>query len=166
MGQEGGGEGGEEFWIMSMKHAGLVIWLISGLFLALALSVGCATKTSDDDIETIQTKDVLKYLADPKNNTVLLDVRSSKKFDAGHLPGAVNIPLPMIVEADRRLANAKIIIVYGSGWTDYLSPAGTKKLIALGYQGVYDYRGGVELWRHDGHAIEKSPAASESFSGQ
>lgn len=131
------------------------------LILSLFWFAGCATTTSDDDIQTIQTKDVLNYLSDPKNQTVLLDVRTAKKFEAGHLPGAIHIPLPMIVENDRRLANAKIIIVYGSGWTDYLSPAGTKKLMALGYSGVYDYRGGVELWRHDGHAIEKSASAAE-----
>ncbi len=119
----------------------------------LALVPACSwwkVSTSDKDIKTITTSELRGLQAKEKDRVALVDVRPVAKHEAGHIPGSINIALPDIVEGDRRLGNAKVIVVYGSGYQDYLSPAAAKRLMALGYKNVHDYRGGVELWQDDG----------------
>ena len=137
-------------------------WLaVAGL--AAAMFVGCNGKpaTSDRDIRELSYRKLVQLL-DPETKdslfTVLVDVRSPARYAKGHLPGAVNIPLPTIQPGDLRLAEAKTIVVYARGWTDPLSGPGAKRLMAMGYENVYDFRGGVELWQSEGGALETSPA--------
>ena len=82
-----------------------------------------------------------------------LDTREPADFAAGHIPGALNIPLPELDRRDPRLAEATRILVYAQGYDSPLSPAAAKKLISLGYQNVYDFRGGAELWKAEGNEL-------------
>ena len=126
-------------------------------------------KTSDQDIKQVDYPQLIAMLQNQKPEdtgffdflqqkkagpTVLLDPRIERRFNEGHLPGAVNIPLPKLVADDANLANAQNIVVYGTGWTDYLSPAAAKRLMAMGYKNVYDFRGGIELWKAQGGRVE------------
>jgi rhodanese-related sulfurtransferase len=151
---------------------------LASFALLTALTLAACTdkpKTSDEDIKQVQYKQVLELLEhhqttknvfsfldkSKKGPTVLLDARPPARYDTGHLPGAINIPLPKILEGDPQLAEASAIIVYGSGWTDYISPATAKRLMALGYHNVYDFRGGVELWKAEGGNVESSQPATQ-----
>lgn len=151
----------------------LCVLCVSILLLA---SCNDKPKTSDEDIKMLQYKQVIEMLenqqppkegffsfinSDKRGPTVLLDPRTEARFAQGHLPGAINIPLPKILENDEKLANAKNIIVYGTGWNDYISPAAAKRLMALGYQNVYDFRGGVELWKAEGGKVESGAPATQ-----
>jgi rhodanese-related sulfurtransferase len=51
-----------------------------------------------DEVEAITRDDLLRRLR--RNDVVLVDVRPSEEFDAGHIDGAVSIPLD---EFDQRL---------------------------------------------------------------
>lgn len=132
----------------------LTAWM--GLSLLLAFAGGCANQitTSDQDIKTLTVEELKKYLEDTKKPAVLIDPRPEAKYAQGHLAGSVNIPLPQIVARDPRLGEASRIIVYASGWNDYLSTAAAKRMLALGYANVYDFRGGIELWQQTGGALE------------
>jgi len=129
---------------------------IGRLFLMLILLLcfgwvgGCEGKieVNDQDIEPVTYRQVKDMLAErEKRRVVLIDVRQPEAFDADHIPGAVNIPLAEIRRHDSRLAQAKTLVVYSKGWRDRLSLAAAKKLVALGYQNVRDYRGGLEDWQ-------------------
>ncbi|MCE9592260.1 MAG: rhodanese-like domain-containing protein [Planctomycetes bacterium] len=135
-------------------------------------------KVSDEDIKQIQYKDMVTMMQNkPRNKslfdvlgkgneaTVVLDPRPAKKFEQGHIPGAVNIPLPQIVAGHKDLAEAKNIIVYGTGWMDYSSPAAAKRLMAVGYHNVFDFRGGLELWKSEGGRVESAAAATQPVDG-
>lgn len=139
-------------------------FLIACFLLSAAMSLaGCdlfPTRTSDEDLLPIQTAELKAMLDDEKSAVALIDVRTPARYQKEHLPGAVNIPLPDMAANDARLANAKNIVVYGSGWTDPLSRAGAKRLLAIGYKNVYDYRGGLELWKSDGHRTIVDPNAA------
>jgi len=112
--------------------------------------VGCLgeTKTSDEDIEVIRYEEVQAAMA--KAETVVIDVRTTKAYNKGHIPGAMSVPLPTIRGNDSRLTGARKIIVYAGGWTDPLSVAGAKRLIALGYDNVYEFKGGTDVWTDSG----------------
>lgn len=123
---------------------------------ALFALPGCLgkTETSDKDIETLRVEQVNEYLA--KEGTLLIDVRRPELYDAGHIPGALSIPLPTMRANDPQLLQADRLIVYAGGWTDPLSVAGTKRLIALGYGNVYEFKGGTEVWQDSGGQLARS----------
>jgi rhodanese-related sulfurtransferase len=126
----------------------------------IALVAGCPqNKTSDLDVKPATYEQLVAMLNNTSRPTLLLDVRPKKYFAEGHLPGAVNIPLPDIVKNDARLGGAYNIVAYASHWQDPLARAAAKKMISLGYQNVFEFRGGVEQWQNQGRAIEKSEPA-------
>lgn len=130
------------------------------LLVLLALLTGCPSqrKTSDEDLNRISRAQLMKMLEDgkQKQGLIIVDVRKPKPYADGHIPGSINIPVIELVKNDPRLADAKSIVVYGSGNPDdLLSWAAAKKLIAFGYTNVYDFRGGLQEWT--GQRRDSSP---------
>lgn len=111
-------------------------------------------RISDADIRDLGHSDLLAMLDAPGQAPRLLDVRASRHYEKGHLPGAVNIFLPDLRADDHRLKDAPAIVVYAQTWQDNLGPAAVKRLIALGYGNIWLYRGGVELWIARGGQLE------------
>lgn len=119
--------------------------------------LGCeqTIKVSDKDIQQItyrQLNELLNSNAKP-DEVVLVDVRSAVKFNNGHIPGAININLPDLTASEPRLAKSKHIIVYGGGWSDALSRAAGKRLLAFGYKGVREFQGGITAWQNEGRML-------------
>lgn len=131
------------------------------LVVGFAALGGCGgpPKTNDNSLVQIEYPALLKLLDHPKQTTLIVDVRSAAKFKDGHIPGAINIPIEKLVWQDPRLMNVDNIVVYASGWTDYLSPAAAKKLLFVGYPSVFDFRGGIDLWTTYGGKLEKGESA-------
>ena len=142
-----------------MRHHGstgaCLLFLLCLAAVCLTLQ-GCkdGPKTSDQSLERIDTKQLDKLLKDTKSRTVLLDPRPAQAFTEQHLPGAINIPLPDLRENDPRLAQAKTIVVYGKDWNDRLAPAAAKRLMAIGYKNVLEYRGGLKVWMDEGRKVQ------------
>lgn len=134
------------------------------LALVAAALAGCddKIKVSDEDIKQVQYKQLREMIADTKNVTVIVDARTKKRFDEGHIEGAVNIPLPELKPDEQALADAQNIVVYGTTWTDYTSPAAAKTLMAMGYKNVLDFRGGIELWKSEGGKVIGVPATQKA----
>jgi rhodanese-related sulfurtransferase len=129
-----------------------------GLFsfsITLGMLTGCQSdpKTSDQDLTQLEYPAFLNLKADPKRRVVIVDVRIPERYAEGHIPGAINISIPDLRAGDERLAEATDIVVYATGWTEYLSPAAAKKLLALKYENVYDFRGGIEMWQAYGGKV-------------
>ena len=140
-------------------RCGLIrVCLCSSVVAALLISACNELKVSDADIPIVRIRDVEESLNDPA--TVLIDARKPEAYAAGHLPNAINIYLPDIRESDARLAAAKRIIVYAGGVRDPLGIAAAKRLVAMGYFNVQEFKGGVEEWRNAGRQlIEALPPA-------
>lgn len=129
------------------------------LLLALApaalLFAGCeATQVSDADVRVIEAGAVQRAADDEQ--TVLVDVRQPEDYAAGHIPGAVNIFLPVIRRQDPRLAGAQRIIVYATNRGDPLAMAAAKKMLSLGYQNVRLFHGGIDVWTDEGGQLAES----------
>ena len=117
--------------------------------------VGCmrSVKVSDSDVRSLELRQLIDLLDDQQ--TVLIDVRPSKNFQQGSIPGAINIPLPNLKRDDERLAEAKQIVVYSSEPGDMLGRAAAKKLMAQGYKNVYSFPGGLDQWqRQREHVVD------------
>lgn len=116
--------------------------------------VGCTSTVSDKDIKTIPLSDVRTYYVLQQRRPddsiiVLIDPRTSADFQAAHIPGARNMKLPEFKRGDARDPDLEAfdrIVVYGQHPGDYFAPGVVKRLLELGYDGVWFYAGGLDEW--------------------
>lgn len=78
---------------------------------------------------------------------ILVDVLGHDHFRQMHLPGAINIPLPMLRDiAPMVLGTQDAIIVYCASIACTASPTAARILLQLGYANVREYAGGLQDW--------------------
>src|SRR4051812_5263626 len=106
-------------------------------------------------IEEVDPSEVKATLSNG-NGIVLLDVRESDEWDAGHIPGAKHVPrgylesrVEGVVGADR---DQRVVIYCASGQRSALA-ANTLKAL-LGYENVASMNGGITLWKDRGYDVE------------
>jgi glyoxylase-like metal-dependent hydrolase (beta-lactamase superfamily II)/rhodanese-related sulfurtransferase len=88
--------------------------------------------------------DLAARLNQPEN-TVLIDVRNPGEVAGGMIDGAVNIPLPRLLDAMDGIDRGHPVVVYcASGMR---SSTGASALAAAGHSDVSDLLGGYEAWR-------------------
>jgi rhodanese-related sulfurtransferase len=146
-----------------MKRLTLITLTFTGL-LGANLNLHAA-ETKDDrkpadagkkEAKVFKNADVAEFdklRADKKN--VVLDVRTKKEFDAGHIPGAVNIDLnsPDFEEKVAKLDKTKTYLVHCG--------AGVRSLKACENMGKMEFpklinlEGGFKAWERAGKRIEK-----------
>jgi rhodanese-related sulfurtransferase len=83
---------------------------------------------------------------------MIVDVLSPEKFQEGHLPGAINIPVDQIEkEAEIRInEKAAVVVVYCGGYSCTASTTATRKLLDLGYKHTVDFKGDKKAWKDAG----------------
>jgi sulfur-carrier protein adenylyltransferase/sulfurtransferase len=104
-------------------------------------------------VEEIDPAQVSEHLG---NGIVLVDVRESGEWDAGHIPGAKHVPrgyLESRVEAAVGADRSQQIVVYcASGQRSALAAHTLKD--QLGYENVTSMTGGITLWKDRGYKVE------------
>jgi len=142
-----------------MKHENRrsVVATLLAATLVLGSLLGCQgrARTSDDDIVRVEFAAVRTMVTTIKaeDQAILVDPRPANHRRASTIQGSLHIPIQDMRANDPRLAQAGRIVVFGSDWTDDLSSAAAKRLIALGYGRVFDYRGGVADWQKNGGSV-------------
>src|SRR5688500_4015468 len=87
---------------------------------------------------------------------VVLDVRSKKEFDAGHVPGAVHFPFWQVRSRWRELADMRerpLVLYCGHGPRAYLAGAVLQR---RGFARVTYLRGHMKKWKEMGLATMKT----------
>ena len=80
-----------------------------------------------------------------QSDNFILDVRTKTEFEAGHIAGAVNIPLDELRQRLDELPSEKAIYLYCQiGLRGYLA---TRILLQSGFPEVYNLSGGFRLWQ-------------------
>ncbi len=118
--------------------------------------------TSDRDVRTLDVEALREMLAEPRPPLVV-DVRPlAADFEAGHIPGAVHIPLPELAADHPALRDADRVVLYADDRGSDLATVGAKKLLAGDFGGVYAFRGGLSRWNREGtDATEPTPEAAK-----
>lgn len=111
----------------------------------------------DDDVEEL-TKDELWERIQRKDKLVVLDVRPHEEYKAGHIPGAVSIPLAELRKRIKELPKSKRIIAYCRGPLCALAPEATRYLQSKGYK-VKRLVDGAPDWVAAGLPVETSDDA-------
>src|SRR4051794_28864069 len=106
-------------------------------------------------IEEVDPSDVKATLSNG-NGIVLLDVRESEEWDAGHIPGAKHVPRGYLesrvegaIGSDR---DQRVVVYCASGQRSALAANTLKDL--LGYEDVASMNGGITLWKDRGYDVE------------
>lgn len=96
--------------------------------------------------------DYRQRFADNGEDYMLVDVRMDDEYEDGHLPGAVNIPLPEIQSRLDEIPEDKPVVVVCR--TQNRSEMGAMILSKSGYADVYMILGGTQEWAQRGLPLE------------
>ena len=107
----------------------------------------------DEAMEEVQGRKRLLGLAG-KTAGVWVDARAAAEFRAGHIPGAINLPLDRVVAEHRQLDDYDVVVVYGETYADAKAEALSKRLMRLGHAKVHTLRGGMQAWTSAGNTTE------------
>jgi rhodanese-related sulfurtransferase len=109
-----------------------------------------------DALEPVDSPGLLRRIR--KGAVTVLDVRPVEEYLAGHLPGAVSIPLPELRKRVRTLPKGREIVAFCRGPYCVLAPEAVKLLRARGYQATA-LQSGVGEWRAAGLPLEIGESA-------
>lgn len=103
---------------------------------------------STDEMTSLEPNKIKELLdKDSRNEFLLLDVRQPEEYAAGHIAGAVLIPLGELESRHTELSRAKKIIVYCR--TGRRTMAAGIVLCRLGFENLYHLKGGIENWAYN-----------------
>ena len=94
------------------------------------------------------TQEAAKDMMDTQE-VIVLDVREPNEFDAGHIPGAVLLPVGTITKDTAAAVipeSDSIVLVYCRSGNR--SKTASKALTDLGYRNVYEF-GGINTWPYE-----------------
>ena len=125
--------------------------MISAVLIILLLFTGCGGNSMEQNSYQQITQDVAKEMMDA-GDVVILDVREQYEYDAGHITGAVLLPVGSITE-DAAAAVIDdletVVLVYCRSGNR--SKTASQALVDLGYTKIYEF-GGINTWPYE---IEK-----------
>jgi sulfur-carrier protein adenylyltransferase/sulfurtransferase len=108
------------------------------------MKISCAV----DEITSIPAGEIKSILdKDKTGEFLLLDVRQPVEYEAGHIPGAMLIPLGELEARQAELDRSKKIIVYCR--SGHRSMAAAIALCGLGFKGVHQLNGGILNWPYE-----------------
>jgi rhodanese-related sulfurtransferase len=115
---------------------------------APAALVTAARRRSVDDVMWLQAA----------GRALVVDVRIERTFKAGHIPGALNVPLDQIdarAAEILRLAAGRAIVTYCSCLHEHTSAVAAQALTAAGARDVSALLGGYPSWVAHGGRVEQ-----------
>ena len=118
-----------------------------GLFLTKSVSASPEATT----FATINAQE-LKSMIDFKGATVI-DVRDVQAYTAGHIPGALQIPLARIEGEASYLPKDKPIVTYCTCPNEESSGQAAMILANAGVQQVFALKGGLAAWTEAGNQL-------------
>ncbi len=104
-----------------------------------------------DALEEIDAKEIFRRVK--SGEAVLIDVRPEEEFRAGHLPGAISMPLPQLKKRLKDLPKRREIIAYCRGPYCVMAIDAVSYLKKNGYS-AHRLDAGVLDWQVSGNAIE------------
>ena len=121
-----------------------ILALISAMLL---LFTGCGGTIVENTYQQITQKEA-KNMMDTQD-VIVLDVREQDEFDAGHIPGAVLLPVGTITKATAASVipeTDSVVLVYCRSGNR--SKTASKALADLGYTNIYEF-GGINTWPYE-----------------
>lgn len=144
----------------------IFIVLIFLTFLSTSSITGCkiAEGEKEEKIEIsgfkVITPEEVYEIIKNKKDYIILDVRTQGEYDAGHIEGAILIPILELEERLNELPKDKPIIVYCN--SGVRSNAAAKMLTDKGFRNIYDM-GGISDWQEKGFPVVVEEIAEDDL---
>ena len=133
---------------------------VTGYFGQTAVDRG---KASGDTVTTIDQITPAEFsMRPPSPDALLIDVRNATEWDAGHIPGAVHIPLGYLPDRIGSLPRAKTLITQCQSGAR--SAIAASLLEQQGFDRVLNLAGGFAQWRDAGLPVTKGADAPHAVS--
>lgn len=105
-----------------------------------------------DELEPVPAREVLARLK--KGLVTVLDVRPEEEYAAGHLPGAINVPVQKLESLLSKLPKRKEVVAYCRGPYCLMSFEAVEKLRKRGFK-AKRLEDGYPEWRAAGLPVER-----------
>ena len=115
----------------------------------------------EENISFVAPDDLAHWPAAHEAMRYIIDVRSEKEFESGHIPGSVSVPGGQAVQrTDDFVAvrNAPIVFVSGQAARAVMTAYWYRQ---MGLPKVFVLEGGLEKWRENGGAVESGMEPKE-----
>jgi len=112
-----------------------------------AMETGKQLPLRKAEYRAITPKDA-KAAMDAGQNPIIVDVREPYEFRAGHIPGAINLPLGSLTELANIQLPDKAALIYLYCRSGARSQTGAMQLVRLGYANLWDL-GGIINWPYE-----------------
>ncbi len=112
----------------------------------------------NDDVESSDERQVMKKIRE--GDAVLIDVRPRGEYDAGHIPGAISIPMKEMEKRMKSIPRSKDVFAYCRGRYCVLSHEAVKSLRKKGFRILRLNRGPLDFQAR-GIALDLGPARAE-----
>ncbi|MDP2326487.1 MAG: metalloregulator ArsR/SmtB family transcription factor [Dehalococcoidia bacterium] len=109
-----------------------------------------------DPLEPVDQEELLRRL--DSGDVLLIDVRPAPEYRAGHLPGAISVPLPELRDRLPDLPTDREVIAYCRGPYCFLSAEAVSELRARGIRALR-LADGFPEWKAAGHPVEEGVPA-------
>ena len=122
----------------------LIVILILVALLALSGCGGTEVENTYQQITQEKAKEIMET-----QNPIVLDVREQDEFDAGHIPGALLLPVGTISGKTATAVIPKldsVVLVYCRSGNR--SKTASSALADLGYTNIYEF-GGINTWPYE-----------------
>ena len=122
-------------------------YIVTFAFVMLLVLTGCGGPAAENAYRQI-TQEAAKQMMDTQN-VIILDVREQSEFDAGHIPGAVLLPVGTITKDTAAAVIPEpdsVVLVYCRSGNR--SKTASSALAELGYCNVYEF-GGINTWPYE-----------------
>jgi rhodanese-related sulfurtransferase len=93
----------------------------------------------------VRPAELAAWILEGRSDYQLVDVRDEQPFGEYHIPGALNLPLPSVL--DGTLARNEKIVLYGEGGIH--AAQAWMVLRGRGYRAAYTLLGGLDSWKDE-----------------
>jgi rhodanese-related sulfurtransferase len=133
-------------------------FLVAGLGLASLAGVRGLAAQSGPEVWRITAEELKPLVA--KGEAILLDVRGKTAWDAGHIEGAVHIPMAQLKQRLSELPKDKLIAAYCTCQAEATSAAAAITLKQNGFAKTAALKDGVAAWERVGGKVTVPAAAA------
>ncbi|WP_299255494.1 rhodanese-like domain-containing protein [uncultured Aquimarina sp.] len=135
--------------INSKLHLILLMFGISGAFSQqISRNEKSNTVKEDDKIIIVDINIIKKEVI--HKDVQFVDIRTLKEYNAGYIDDAINISIAdkeKFIVAIQELDKEKPVYIYCySGWRSHRA---AKLLVTLGFNKIYDFKGGYKAWNEN-----------------
>ena len=119
-------------------------WLATATAVLVALVAIYEMRMRSESLRSVSPQELIRLM---NQGALVLDLRPSEQYQAGHLNGARQMSSEQILSASDTLKKhkEKTVVVYDDSGT--LGAAAVRQLGAQGFTRVFALRGGLSAWR-------------------